>query len=126
MPTYDYECQACQHHFEQYQAMSAKKLRRCPECGKPKLVRLVGMGAGVIFKGSGFYETDYKRAGASKPATPTTGEKAAASGSDGASAASAKSTSGETGGAGTAGTNGKVASSSTSSPAKGGGKSKTS
>lgn len=69
MPTYDYECQACQHHFEQYQAMSAKKLRKCPACGKPKLVRLVGMGAGVIFKGSGFYETDYKRAAAKKDAS---------------------------------------------------------
>lgn len=62
MPTYDYECQACQHGFERYQEMSAKKLRKCPACGKPKLLRLVGKGAGVIFKGSGFYETDYKRA----------------------------------------------------------------
>ena len=61
MPTYDYECQACSHHFERWQEMSARKLRTCPECGKRKLVRLVGAGAGVIFKGSGFYETDYKR-----------------------------------------------------------------
>ena len=61
MPTYDYECEACGHHFERWQEMSARKLRTCPECGKRKLVRLVGAGAGVIFKGSGFYETDYKR-----------------------------------------------------------------
>ena len=68
MPTYDYECQACDHHFERWQEMSARKLRTCPECGKRKLVRLVGAGAGVIFRGSGFYETDYKRK-QSKPAS---------------------------------------------------------
>ena len=68
MPTYDYECQACNHHFERWQEMSARKLRTCPECGKRKLVRLVGAGAGVIFRGSGFYETDYKRK-QSKPAS---------------------------------------------------------
>lgn len=47
--------------------MSAKNLRRCPECKKAKLQRLIGTGAGIIFKGSGFYETDYKRAGESRP-----------------------------------------------------------
>jgi putative FmdB family regulatory protein len=61
MPTYDYECEACSHSFEHFQEMSARKLRTCPKCGKRKLVRLVGAGAGVIFRGSGFYETDYKR-----------------------------------------------------------------
>ena len=69
MPTYDYECQACGHAFERFQEMSARKLRTCPECGRKKLMRLVGAGAGVIFKGSGFYETDYKRAG-----TPAAGK----------------------------------------------------
>jgi putative FmdB family regulatory protein len=61
MPTYDYECRACDHTFEKFQSMSAGVLRKCPECGKLKLRRLIGCGAGVIFKGSGFYETDYKR-----------------------------------------------------------------
>jgi putative FmdB family regulatory protein len=65
MPTYDYECEACGHTLEHFQSMSSRKLRKCPVCQKPKLVRLVGSGAGVIFKGSGFYETDYKRAGSS-------------------------------------------------------------
>ncbi len=65
MPTYDYVCEACGHKFDHFQSMSSRKLRKCPECSKPKLVRLVGAGAGVIFKGSGFYETDYKRAGSS-------------------------------------------------------------
>jgi len=60
MPTYDYECSACGHTFEEFQSMSAKPLKKCPACGKNKLVRLIGTGAGVIFKGSGFYETDYR------------------------------------------------------------------
>jgi putative FmdB family regulatory protein len=60
MPTYDYECQACHHRFERFQSMTAKVLRKCPECGKSKLERLIGTGAGVIFKGSGFYGTDYR------------------------------------------------------------------
>ncbi len=61
MPTYEYECDACGHKFEKFQSMTAKTLRKCPACGKPKLQRLMGAGAGIIFKGSGFYETDYKR-----------------------------------------------------------------
>ena len=64
MPTYDYECNACGHAFERFQEISARKLRTCPECGKRALQRLIGRGMGVIFKGSGFYETDYKRAAA--------------------------------------------------------------
>ena len=60
MPTYAYECAACGHAFEEFQSITAKALRKCPGCGKPKLQRLIGPGAGVIFKGSGFYETDYR------------------------------------------------------------------
>lgn len=60
MPTYDYQCQACKHAFEEFQSITAPTLRKCPKCGKNKLVRLIGTGAGVIFKGSGFYETDYR------------------------------------------------------------------
>ncbi len=61
MPTYDYECQKCGHTFEHFQTFSEPDLKRCPEC-RGKLKRLIGMGAGIIFKGSGFYETDYRRA----------------------------------------------------------------
>src|SRR5207247_2848565 len=61
MPTYEYECSACGHEFETIQNMSEGALRKCPKCGKLKLERLISGGAGVIFKGSGFYETDYKR-----------------------------------------------------------------
>ena len=60
MPTYEYECTACSHQFESFQAITAKPLKKCPECGGA-VKRLIGRGAGIIFKGSGFYETDYKR-----------------------------------------------------------------
>ena len=66
MPTYDYVCDACEHEFEEFQMMSAKPLKKCPECGKNKLRRLIGTGAGIIFKGSGFYETDYRSDGYKK------------------------------------------------------------
>jgi putative FmdB family regulatory protein len=60
MPTYDYKCNACSHRFEQFQSMKDKTLRKCPKCGKGALERLIGIGAAVIFKGSGFYQTDYR------------------------------------------------------------------
>ena len=59
MPTYEYECQKCGHRFEDFQSMTAKPLSKCPEC-KGKLKRLIGAGAGFLFKGSGFYITDYR------------------------------------------------------------------
>ena len=66
MPTYDYECSKCGHKFEKFQKMSDKPLRSCPKC-KGKVHRLIGGGSGIIFKGSGFYETDYKRKAEKKP-----------------------------------------------------------
>lgn len=60
MPTYEYDCKSCGHEMEAFQSMTADHLKKCPECGKDKLKRRIGMGAGIIFKGSGFYETDYK------------------------------------------------------------------
>jgi len=60
MPTYDYRCNACDHEFELFQSMSAGVKKKCPECGKMALERLIGTGAAVMFKGSGFYETDYR------------------------------------------------------------------
>ena len=62
MPTYDYECQGCGHRFEEFQAITAKPLKKCPECKKAKLLRLIGAGAGLIFKGAGFYATDNRSA----------------------------------------------------------------
>jgi len=82
MPTYDYICRACEHQFELFQSMNDPVKRKCPKCGKPKLERLIGTGAGVIFKGSGFYQTDYRSEGykkaaeaESKPAGDKAGEK---------------------------------------------------
>ncbi len=70
MPTYDYVCDACDHEFEEFQSITEPVLRKCPECKKLKLRRLFGTGAAVVFKGSGFYETDYRsesyKAGAEK------------------------------------------------------------
>ncbi len=60
MPTYDYKCDACGHAFERFHSMSAPPIKRCPECGKSKVKRLLGTGAGLIFKGNGFYITDYR------------------------------------------------------------------
>ena len=95
MPTYDYLCDACDHQFEHRQPMSASKLRTCPKCKKRKLRRLIGSGAGVIFKGSGFYQTDYKRpgAGASKKGSAAKTSDADACTSDPASCSGPCSTS---------------------------------
>lgn len=60
MPTYDYVCNNCAHAFEEFQSIKAKPLRSCPKCGKRTLERLIGTGSAVIFKGSGFYQTDYR------------------------------------------------------------------
>ena len=60
MPTYDYKCTACNHTFELFQSMSARPVRKCPKCGNLKVKRLIGAGSTVIFKGSGFYQTDYR------------------------------------------------------------------
>jgi putative FmdB family regulatory protein len=68
MPTYEYACDDCGHEFEEFQSITARPLRKCPKCGKLKLRRLIGSGGGVIFKGSGFYETDYRSASYKKAA----------------------------------------------------------
>ena len=61
MPTYDYSCSACGHRFERFESINDDKAKACPKCGKKKAKRLMGTGAGLIFKGAGFYTTDYKR-----------------------------------------------------------------
>lgn len=75
MPTYDYACDSCRHEFEQFESITAEPQKKCPKCKKNKLRRLFGAGGGLIFKGSGFYQTDYrpdsykKAAEADKPKT---------------------------------------------------------
>ena len=60
MPLYEYQCDACNHTFEEFQSFSAEPLKKCPQCKKKKLRRLFGGGAAILFKGSGFYQTDYR------------------------------------------------------------------
>ena len=79
MPTYDYVCDACDHSFELLQSIKEEPKKKCPECGKSKLRRLFGTGAAIIFKGSGFYQTDYR--------SESYKQKAAADKSEGASVA---------------------------------------
>jgi putative FmdB family regulatory protein len=62
MPTYDYECQSCHGKFELFQSITERPVRKCPHCGRASARRLIGAGAGIIFKGSGFYQTDYRSA----------------------------------------------------------------
>jgi putative FmdB family regulatory protein len=60
MPTYEYHCDACENGFDEFQSITEPPLKKCPKCGKPKLRRIFGTGAAVLFKGSGFYQTDYR------------------------------------------------------------------
>jgi putative FmdB family regulatory protein len=73
MPTYEYVCSKCGHQFEKFQSMRDEPLRKCPKCHKATLKRLVSGGAGLIFKGSGFYITDYKNKGMAKAASAEAG-----------------------------------------------------
>ncbi|MBV6479424.1 MAG: hypothetical protein HGGPFJEG_02197 [Ignavibacteria bacterium] len=74
MPTYEYKCSDCGHHFEVFQSMKEDKLKTCPNCGKESLARLIGTGGGLIFKGSGFYLTDYKNSSSQKSDAGTSAE----------------------------------------------------
>lgn len=100
MPTYDYRCEKCSHEFEVFQSMTAAVLKKCPECGKMSLKRLIGTGAAVLFKGSGFYTTDYrsqsyqKQAKADSDKQNTKGEKSETKKTDSASQGAKKASGG--------------------------------
>ena len=76
MPTYDYVCDACEHGFELFQSITEQPKRKCPECGRMKLRRLIGPGAAIVFKGSGFYKTDYRSESYRKAAAADRGDGA--------------------------------------------------
>ena len=82
MPTYEYVCDACDHEFEELQSFSEAPLKLCPKCKKKKLHRLIGAGAAIIFKGAGFYQTDYRsesyKSAAKAEETKASGDKPAA------------------------------------------------
>lgn len=82
MPTYDYVCDACEHAFELFQSMKEEAKKKCPECGKQKLRRLIGPGAAIMFKGSGFYKTDYRSDSYKKAAAADKTSTSASSSSD--------------------------------------------
>ena len=82
MPTYEYECPDCGVAFERFQSITDRPVRRCPECGKRKVRRLLGAGAGIIFRGSGFYQTDYRSSEYKAKASAEEGTSSAKSKSD--------------------------------------------
>ncbi|MCC6241106.1 MAG: zinc ribbon domain-containing protein [Phycisphaerales bacterium] len=90
MPTYDYKCSACGHKFERFQSMSSPPVTKCPHCGKKKVKRLLGTGAGLIFKGSGFYITDYRDSSYKDAASKDSGTAAATSESSSTSGGDSK------------------------------------
>ncbi len=79
MPTYDYRCNSCDHTFELFQHITESPVKKCPACGKLKAQRIIGAGGGIIFKGSGFYQTDYRseeyKSKAKKETEPVKSEK---------------------------------------------------
>ncbi|NLH17102.1 MAG: zinc ribbon domain-containing protein [Phycisphaerae bacterium] len=99
MPTYEYACQQCGHRFEEFQSITAKPIKKCPECGKTSLQRLLGTGAGIIFKGSGFYATDYRSDNYTQARKKEEGSGSASKGKEGAESPVKKSESKETAGA---------------------------
>jgi putative FmdB family regulatory protein len=98
MPTYDYHCDACEHEFELFQSIKAEPEKKCPACGKKKLRRLIGPGAAIVFKGSGFYKTDYRSESYKKAAAadkPSSTSSSSAGKDSGSSASSTKSKEGK-------------------------------
>lgn len=96
MPTYEYVCDACGHEFEEYQSITADALTKCPACNKKKLRRVIGTGAAVIFKGSGFYQTDYrsdsyKKAAKADSSSSSSESSSSSSSSDSSSSSTTKS-----------------------------------
>jgi putative FmdB family regulatory protein len=90
MPTYDYVCEACNHEFELFQSIKEDAKRKCPKCKKMKLRRLIGSGAAIVFKGSGFYQTDYRSESYKKAAAADRSASSSSSSSSSSSDSSKK------------------------------------
>ncbi|MEC7696918.1 MAG: FmdB family zinc ribbon protein [Planctomycetota bacterium] len=98
MPTYDYECEACGYKFELFQSITEGVKKKCPKCKKLKLRRLFGTGAAIVFKGSGFYETDYRSESYKKGAAEAKKNTEKKSADDKKSTSKGKKTKGESSG----------------------------
>src|SRR3954451_5249987 len=96
MPTYEYQCDACGNKFEKFQSITSGPIRKCPKCGKNKVRRLISTGAGLIFKGSGFYITDYRSESYKEKAKSESGEKSDTAKTETGKTETAKSESGKT------------------------------
>ncbi len=96
MPTYDYICDACDHAWELFQKITDDPVKKCPECGKKKAVRQFGTGAAIMFKGSGFYETDYRSDAYKKSAKADKSKKSDSKDAQSSSTSSEKKSSGST------------------------------
>jgi putative FmdB family regulatory protein len=124
MPTYAYRCESCEHEFDEFQSIKADPIKVCPKCKRHKVRRLIGTGAAVLFKGSGFYETDYRSktyAEAAKADTPSSSTASSTSaGSNNASTGASGSANGKPGGTdGSNGSTGKAAGTSDSTGSAG-------
>jgi len=95
MPTYDYVCDGCGHAFELFQSMTDAVKRTCPKCKKKKLRRLIGAGGAIVFKGSGFYKTDYRSESYKKGAAAESGKSKPEGGKKAEGGSGAKQSSGE-------------------------------
>jgi putative FmdB family regulatory protein len=108
MPTYDYRCLACGHATEIFHSIHARPKRKCPACGKSRLERQIGAGAGVIFKGSGFYQTDYRSKAYHEAAKAERGDAAPSKSGGGADASATPAPSSDTSSPGSSSSNGKA------------------
>lgn len=97
MPTYEYRCSACDHEWEEFQSITADPTKKCPECGKKKAERIISAGGGILFKGSGFYQTDYRSDSYKKGASADKkASESSSSSSDSAASSSTKTESSST------------------------------
>jgi putative FmdB family regulatory protein len=97
MPTYEYQCDACENNFDEFQGINDKPLKKCPKCGKSKLRRVFGTGAAILIKGSGFYQTDYRSESYKAGAKAETESTKSSSDGDKTSSGTTDSTNGTTG-----------------------------
>lgn len=106
MPTYDYICDGCGHEFEAFESIKADPQKDCPSCSESRLRRKIGAGAAILFKGSGFYQTDYRSESYKSAAKADKSTESGSSSSTGSSSTSSSSSKSESTKPATSGTGG--------------------